>query len=327
MSVRAGFGRRPSERAGSAGRALGAVAVLIVAAALPVFAPAPSACAAGGPHAGLVVDTGREVVEYCVSLPGGTVSGTQLIQLASDQHGLDYRLGFGGKAVCRLDEVGTDSGDCFDHFPDFWGYWRAGPTGSWAWSSTGAADTSVKSGDLEGWVWGTGQDGATHPSPPAATIDGVCGSGATPPPGSGGGSGGGHGGGGSGGGRGGGGSGGSGGSTGGSGGRNAGSGANDPSPGAESSSDPASAAAQTGSHRDVASADAGATSGVVTSPEGPTMVGTSPASPAPGSTEAAIAPTSGSAGAPIGALFALAAALGLGIGGALILRRSGVRGR
>ncbi len=56
----------------------------------------------GGPHAALVVDTGQQATSYCVALDASSVSGTRLIELASEQYGLAYRLGFGGRAVCML---------------------------------------------------------------------------------------------------------------------------------------------------------------------------------------------------------------------------------
>ena len=149
--------------------------------AAPVVGTANVACADTRSHAALVVDSGPRELELCVAIPSGSTSGIDLIELASAQYGLDYRLGFGGKAVCRLAGIGTDGGDCFGDYPDFWGYWRGEGQGSWSWSSTGAADTVVHPGDVEGWSWGSGQDGSTHPPPERATISSVCGA-QTPSP-------------------------------------------------------------------------------------------------------------------------------------------------
>ena len=157
-------------------RAVGLSLVLL----LPAFAPAAvgsaSVCAAaatGSPHAALVVDTGARVSTYCVALDGGSVSGIRLIELASEQHGLGYRLGFGGQAVCQLEGVGPTGSDCFADFPDFWGYWH-GTSGGWTWASSGAGSATVEDGDVEGWWWGSGDSGTTHPAPPATSIDDVC---------------------------------------------------------------------------------------------------------------------------------------------------------
>jgi hypothetical protein len=157
-----------------------------------LVAPAP-ACAAGGDSAALVVDTGGRATRYCVAMDAARLSGIELIQLAARQYGLDYRLGYGGAAVCRLDHVGIEGGECFTDSDAFWGYWR-GTGGGWSWSSTGAASTVVEPGDVEGWSWGTGRDGSTHPSPPATSYASACGtSSPSPDPGGGGGGGGGAG--------------------------------------------------------------------------------------------------------------------------------------
>lgn len=161
-------------------------ATLLVAAALLVVAmPAASggaaACAAAtGPHAALVVDTGSRSTAYCVALDATTVTGIHLIRLAGAQHGLTFGLGFGGQAVCRLQGVGPAGDDCFADYPRFWGYWHADGHGGqagqvgWIWASTGAASATVGSGDVEGWVWGTGDSPATHPMPPRVGIDAIC---------------------------------------------------------------------------------------------------------------------------------------------------------
>jgi hypothetical protein len=153
----------------------GAAALLVAAASVaPVVAIPTLACAQSGPRAVLVVDTGSQVLRYCVALDDEPVSGTDLIVLASRQYGLSYRFGYGGGAVCMLAGVGTTGDDCFEEYPDFWGYWRGDGSGGWTWSSTGAASTTVSSGDVEGWSWGSGNDGSTHPAPPSTGFDAVC---------------------------------------------------------------------------------------------------------------------------------------------------------
>jgi len=140
----------------------------------PVAGTAPAACAGEAPRAALVVDTGDAVLNFCVALPGDSVSGIDLIKLASKQHGLSYKLGFGGAAVCRLAGVGPTGDDCFEEDPDFWGYWRGDGSGGWTWASTGAGTTTVTDGGVEGWAWGSGTGPDTHPAPPATRFDDVC---------------------------------------------------------------------------------------------------------------------------------------------------------
>lgn len=150
------------------------LAVLALAAALPVV-PAAPACAGQGPRAALVIDVGDEkpTTTYCVALGDDEVSGIELIELAGRQHELQYALGSGGRAVCMLEGVGASGDDCFGSYPDFWGYWR-GNDGGWTWSSVGAAGSVVEDGDVDGWSWGSGDDGSTHPQPPAKHWAAVC---------------------------------------------------------------------------------------------------------------------------------------------------------
>lgn len=155
---------------------LALVAAAVAGAGLPMVAlPASPVCAGETARAVLVVDTGEggAVSRYCVALPKAQVSGIELIRLANEQHGLQYRLGFGGGAVCRLAGVGPDSDDCFAEHPNFWGYWRQTSAG-WTWSSSGAGSSVVKNGSVEGWAWGSGQDGDSHPKPPATSFGSVC---------------------------------------------------------------------------------------------------------------------------------------------------------
>ena len=162
-------------------RALAVGLGLFVGLGLPV-AGAPGsaagptiACAAEtGPRAVLVVDAGGGAQRFCVALDGTMVSGIRLIELASAQHGLSYSLGFGKQAVCQLDGIGPSGGECFAYYPDFWGYWHGNGGGGWTWASGGAATYRVGDGDVEGWVWGSGDTPSTHPAPPTTHADDVC---------------------------------------------------------------------------------------------------------------------------------------------------------
>jgi hypothetical protein len=155
-------------------RAIAVGLTLVLAAAWPALGATEPACAAEGPDAGLVIDTGSRVLELCVALDAASVSGTHLIELASTQYGLSYAFGFGDQAVCMLAGVGVSGGDCFEDYPDFWGYWHADQRGHWGWSSTSPASYRVSDGMLEGWVWGPGDSGSTHGQPPRLTSADVC---------------------------------------------------------------------------------------------------------------------------------------------------------
>lgn len=122
-----------------------------------------------------MIDTGSSVLRYCVALDAPSVSGLRVIELAAEQHGVSYSLGYQGQAVCMLAGVGSDEEECFQGGEPFWGYWRTEGSGAWSWSGTGAGGSSVEDGDVEGWAWGTGNDGGSHPAPPATTHASVCG--------------------------------------------------------------------------------------------------------------------------------------------------------
>jgi hypothetical protein len=150
------------------------VALAVIAGLLWPAAEAERACAGPNDRAALVVDTGAAVHTFCVVLPADSVSGLELIELASQQHGLTYELGFGGGAVCMLAGIGPTGGDCFEQYPEFWGYWRGTKAGEWMWSSTGAGSVTVTDGDVEGWSWGSGDGPDSHPAPPATVFTDVC---------------------------------------------------------------------------------------------------------------------------------------------------------
>jgi hypothetical protein len=153
---------------------------------LPALLGSGAACAsaAGAGHAALVVDTASQTIRLCVTLDAASVSGLHLIELAHAQHGLQYRLGFGGLAVCQLAGVGPSGADCFGSYPDFWGMWIGDGSGGWRWSGSGAGSVHVSDGGIQAWTWGPGDNGATHPLPSRATEVSVCGASAptTPPP-------------------------------------------------------------------------------------------------------------------------------------------------
>ena len=151
-----------------------AVALALCAGAAAPVSMASLACAGEGGTAALVIDTGSAVTTYCVALPDSSVSGLELVELAGEQHGLDYSLGFGGEAVCRLEGVGPEGDDCFGEYPEFWGYWHGNGSGGWDWAGTGAGSADVGDGDVEGWSWGTGDNGSNHQAPPETEHADVC---------------------------------------------------------------------------------------------------------------------------------------------------------
>ncbi|MFI5392342.1 MAG: hypothetical protein ACHQY1_01275 [Myxococcota bacterium] len=289
--------------------------ILAVPALAPAVAGSAPACAAeasGSSHAALVVNTGAQTTTYCVALDASSVTGIHLVQLAGSQFGLQYQLGFGGQAVCQLAGVGASGGDCFGSYPDFWGYWHGNGSGGWSWAGTGAGSASIGNGDMEGWVWGSGDSGTTHAAPPVLGFDDVCKDSTptpTPPPSPGGGSG-------SGGDGNGGGTGGHGGGNGGTaGGTGSGSGATS-TPGTDASASPHESSGPKGSNGD----DAKDRSPQVDPSTGEVVAASPVTALAAGVTDDA------GGGPPIGALLALVAVAALGAGGWFLRRRQIARG-
>ncbi len=164
-------GKRAAVLVSSAAIVLGLLVIPTTSGASPSCSGTPQLRAA------LVVDTGSSVNTYCVALDAQSVTGIHLIELAGQQHGLNYILGFGGQAVCSLAGVGDSEATCFDSFPLWWGYFHGSCTAGWSLAPTGAASSMVHAGDIEGWVWAVDDAQGNHPSPPASLIGTLC----TPP--------------------------------------------------------------------------------------------------------------------------------------------------
>jgi hypothetical protein len=127
-------------------------------------------------------EDGSTIAE-CVTLEGPDATGLDVL----GETELDLIIeqgGFMGTAICKIDETGCDypAEDCFCQCQgnpcQYWTYWYA-EGGAWKASQLGAASRAVTDGDMEGWVWGSGQVG-----PPAALLEtDVCASQATNTPG------------------------------------------------------------------------------------------------------------------------------------------------
>ena len=118
-------------------------------------------------RAGLVVqfDEGH-VKTACVRVVEDTLTGYDLLT----RSGLavnsltDPSL---GTAVCGIENSGCPVDDCFCAMPAYWSYWQPGPAG-WAYAATGAAQSEVVNGSLDGWSWGEGI------APPAYSFQDIC---------------------------------------------------------------------------------------------------------------------------------------------------------
>jgi hypothetical protein len=148
----------------------------IVAAVLAVgllFAVSgPQAGANDYNRAGLVIDYGDgNVATFCVSFYEESITGMDVLERA----GRRLELGFSGGAICAVDGVGCPGNDCWCECRDpssgciHWMYWHF-LDGKWIYSSLGAAGYQVHDGDVEGWIWGSGDTGGGA-QPPVYTME------------------------------------------------------------------------------------------------------------------------------------------------------------
>jgi hypothetical protein len=139
-----------------------------------LFVPGSTSSAQSTHQALVVIDTGSTVKHVCIRFTSNSISGRDALDLAARvdpsvapvyrDYGGDY-----GVAVCSLCGVGTSSGDCPGSAGNYWAYYRAAAgSAQFVYASTGASNTTVHDGDVEGWHWRPG-------APPYASVQQVCG--------------------------------------------------------------------------------------------------------------------------------------------------------
>ncbi len=118
-------------------------------------------------QAGLVVYYGGDqIYTTCVSFTQTSISGLDLLKAS----GLAVQSATNpsqGTAVCKIGEVGSPSSECFGSMPNYWSYWVMGANG-WEYSASGAEQTQVTNGNVNGWSWGEGSP------PPSITFQNTC---------------------------------------------------------------------------------------------------------------------------------------------------------
>ena len=107
----------------------------------------------------VIIDTGGSSRVAVISFTG-TISGYRALELAG-ANPETYGFAGQGAAICRLDGVGNDpSGSSCLGTPDdprYWAYYRSTDRASgWKYSASGAGNTAVNDGDVEGWRFGVG---------------------------------------------------------------------------------------------------------------------------------------------------------------------------
>jgi hypothetical protein len=106
----------------------------------------------------------------CIVFDEHTITGLDLLRRTG--YSVEASQSSLGSAICKINGDGCSSGgNCFCHYPTFWGYWtRNTNQTSWHFSETGAQARIVHDGALDGWVWG--HNGAPAPEP--VTFHDVC---------------------------------------------------------------------------------------------------------------------------------------------------------
>ena len=125
-------------------------------------------------HASLVVvyPDGR-VETMCVEFDEETISGAELLRRSGLSVVFSGSGGF-GEGVCRIDDTGcSDPGNCFCQCSGgdcaYWSYFALNDDREWQFQQVGASQRTLRDGDVDAWVWGSGG------APPAgAEFSGQC---------------------------------------------------------------------------------------------------------------------------------------------------------
>lgn len=122
----------------------------------------PMAATAATNHASLVVTFGDgSTLTFCIEFGEDTITGAELLQ-RSGLSVVTASSGGIGAGICSIEGEGcNDPGDCFCKCKGgscaYWVYYRY-KDGAWQYSPVGAGNRTVRNGDADGWVWGSGGD-------------------------------------------------------------------------------------------------------------------------------------------------------------------------
>jgi hypothetical protein len=122
------------------------------------------------PQAGLVIVGAEDnLITACVNLEKTSLTGLELLRSADIEHELSTE----GGAVCSLAGVGCPTNDCFCECKGtpcrYWSYYHLDVDGTWAYSGVGAGAWTLRSGDVDAWVWGDGSQ-----QPPDLRFEEIC---------------------------------------------------------------------------------------------------------------------------------------------------------
>lgn len=148
----------------------------LVAGSRPTYAQAP-----GPNHAGVVVQyASGKVGSKCVAFAEPHISGYELLRRSGLP--LVVQPSSMGVAVCSINGTGcSNSADCFCQCQTlgasctYWTFFERTAQNQWRLAALGAAATQVKNGEMQAWVWGSGDADKVSLMPPALGFDEVCG--------------------------------------------------------------------------------------------------------------------------------------------------------
>ena len=185
------MGMQPERLVRACGRAKGLAASTLLLAFVALITTV--AAQEGANQAGLMIQfSDGSVHTTCVDLgPSGQASGEEVLRSSGFAAVIDYSSGFGGGTVCKIgnEGCGFPAERCFCQCSmkpggtcTYWNYFHL-LDGQWRYSIQGVNSYIVKSGAVEGWVWGLGSAGVGV-QPPLFTLDQICGAPAqaAPPP-------------------------------------------------------------------------------------------------------------------------------------------------
>ena len=99
------------------------------------------------------------MLTFCIEFSEDAITGAELLR-RSGLPVVTASSGGIGAAVCSIDGEGcNDPGDCFCHCKggtcEYWAYYRYN-NGAWQYSPVGAGNRTIRNGDADAWVWGSG---------------------------------------------------------------------------------------------------------------------------------------------------------------------------
>lgn len=135
-------------------------------------------------RAGIIVQHANgELTTSCVTFEGEETNGEALLNLSKIPFIADSGNSL-GSIVCSIEGEGclfpeencfcecSGPGEC-----SYWSYFIKTNDQQWAYAPVGARMRTIRDGDLDAWVWGSGENGAkdrAHPLLPDLRFEDVC---------------------------------------------------------------------------------------------------------------------------------------------------------